>query len=321
MVRGIPNVSPGLLRIAFLFLSWGNAAVLFSSEPARSDLPTPIEYGPPKQIGTLTNKDIDESSGVAVSWRTPNVFWTHNDSGDDANLYAFKASGEHLKTLRLRNVEPRDWEDMASFVQKGTSYLLIADTGDNQAQRRNCSLHIFKEPAINSRRVEDSRTIRFRYEDGPRDCEAVAVDATTCVVLLATKSFGFSVCDIYQLPLFPENEREEQVAKKIRFIRLPFATAMDVSSDGHRLLIGTYANAFEFFRRDGETWQQAFARNPREIELPKRVQGEAACFGRDGKTIFLTSEKTPTPLWQISPVATKETDKKVSSTPMGAHDQ
>ena len=36
-----------------------------------------------------------------------------------------------------------------------------------------------------------------------------------------------------------------------------------------------------------------------EIVLPVRVQGEAICYGQDGKTLYLTSEKRPTPLWEV----------------------
>ena len=40
-------------------------------------------------------------------------------------------------------------------------------------------------------------------------------------------------------------------------------------------------------------------RKPREIIVPERVQGESMCFGPDGKTLYLTSENLPTPLFVV----------------------
>jgi hypothetical protein len=36
--------------------------------------------------------------------------------------------------------------------------------------------------------------------------------------------------------------------------------------------------------------------------LPPRVQGESICYGFDGRTLYVSSEKRPTPLIEI-PVA------------------
>jgi hypothetical protein len=36
--------------------------------------------------------------------------------------------------------------------------------------------------------------------------------------------------------------------------------------------------------------------------MPQRRQGETVCYGPDGKTLYLTSEFAPTPLFEV-PVA------------------
>jgi hypothetical protein len=33
--------------------------------------------------------------------------------------------------------------------------------------------------------------------------------------------------------------------------------------------------------------------------MPRRRQGESICYGPDGKTLYLTSEQLPTPLWEV----------------------
>jgi len=55
-------------------------------------------------------------------------------------------------------------------------------------------------------------------------------------------------------------------------------------------------HAYQYTREGEEGWAEAFARPGHRIPLPLRQQGESICFGADGKTLYLTSEKLPTPL-------------------------
>ena len=87
--------------------------------------------------------------------------------------------------------------------------------------------------------------------------------------------------------------------------RMKFFMRSSVFAGDHMVFQGEvvlcYGNAYEFTRQSGETWQVAFARKEREIEMPARRQGETLCFGADGRTLFLTSEKQPTPLFRVAP--------------------
>jgi len=67
-----------------------------------------------------------------------------------------------------------------------------------------------------------------------------------------------------------------------------------------------YGNAYEYRREPAEDWKAAFARQPRTIQMPARAQGESICYGPDGQTLYLTSEKTPTPLLEVAPISTQE---------------
>ena len=74
---------------------------------------------------------------------------------------------------------------------------------------------------------------------------------------------------------------------------------MDVSPDGRRAVVLSYGDAYEYFRRPEEDWAAAFARGPRLLPMPERQQGEAIGYGADGRSLYLTSEKRPTPLWVV----------------------
>ena len=96
-----------------------------------------------------------------------------------------------------------------------------------------------------------------------------------------------------------EGPKTALVAKRIGALELRQVTGMTISRDGRRAVVLTYGNAFEYLRDAKETWGQAFARPPREIAVPHRVQGESICFGPDGMTLYASSEKRPTPLLEI----------------------
>ncbi|MBN1942929.1 MAG: hypothetical protein JW849_06510 [Phycisphaerae bacterium] len=265
----------------------------------------PVEYSRSEQLATLANRRISESSGLANSRLTPGAFWTHNDSGDSPRAFAFNRGGEHLATLRIRDARAVDWEDMCSYELAGKSYLLLADVGDNNARRKTCTLYIVEEPTLDAAKrnadlsADAAVRVEFTYEDGPRDCESVAVDPTTKQILLVSKRGR--VRYVYTLPIPETTPSRPLVAKKIATLTIPDTTAMDVSPDGRRAVVLTYLSAYEYTRRDGESWSQAFARPPRMLLIPLRRQGESICYGRDGKTLYLTSEQLPTPLIEIKP--------------------
>ena len=276
-----------------------------------------VRYGQPRQIATLADAHIDESSGLAAGRNRPGVFWTHNDSGDVARLYAFDRQGRRLATCTLAGVEADDWEDIASFRRGGRSFLLVADIGDNWWSRAECTLFLLGEPAVGTPEKPVTatgpvlQTIRFVYEGGPRDCEALGVDPATGRFYFVTKE-GIR-CKVFELAVPEETfappasgarpaPEKPYTARQVGEIATSPVVAMDIAPDGRRAIVLTYADALEFVRRGEETWPEAFARKPQTVVMPARRQGESICYGPDGRTLYLTSEHTPTPLLEV-PVA------------------
>jgi len=286
------------------------AFVLCARAGEQQDQPVGIQYGEPVHLCALQNQEITESSGIACSWLQKGVFWTHNDSGDTARIFAFDVKGRNLGVFAVEGAAARDWEDMASFKVGRESYLVLADVGDNGAKRESRTIYVVHEPAIGPQGIPPgakarlAMAVEFRYEDGPHDCESVAVDPTTRVVYLISKIVGPGA-RIYALPLPEKKPSVPLVAKAIASIDAPMVTAMDISPDGLRAVVLTYGDAYEYVRKPKEQWSEAFAREPRLIRMPNRAQGESICYGQDGKTLYLTSEKLPTPLWEV-PVSEKQ---------------
>lgn len=262
-----------------------------------NEAPERIQYGAPRQIAVLESAVAKESSGMAVSRRRPDVFWTHNDSGNEPQIFAFDTKGKILCTCTIAGASAIDWEDMASFTLDGVPYLLLADIGDSRRQRTSHKLYLIEEPKLDQKSAPIKNTIKFSYDDGPHNCEAVAVDTTNKTILLCTKVSGLT-CEVFQFELTMHGN-PNLVAKPVAKPAISAVTSMDISPDGRRAVLLTYGDAYEFVRRDGEAWGAAFSQMPRAIHMPERKQGEAICFGADGKTLYLTSEQAPTPLWEV----------------------
>ena len=284
------------------------------SRPAATQAAAPIVYERAEIVAILERTTINESSGIAASRRHADLLWTHNDSGDSPRLFALDRRGRHVGTYPLRGALHVDWEDMASAVLDGVPTLIIADIGDNNSRRPVVRLYLATEPdprapAGSGEPFRVRRTIAFTYADGPRDCEAVAVDPTEPAVYLVSKHRAAS-CGVYRLPLTAPATQPAAtpVAERIATLDRALVTAMDISPNGHRAIVGTYGDAFEYTRRADESWADAFARRPRRISLPRRRQGESLGYGPDGITLYATSEKVPAPLIEVRPAGTASTE-------------
>ena len=275
------------------------ASMLFlAANVAHCDEVAALQYDPPKEICKLENRKVNESSGLAVSRRNADFFWTHNDSGDRSKLYCFDIKGNHRGTCQVKKSEAIDWEDMCSYTRDGKPRLLVGDIGDNGSRRKSVRLYLLEEPDDPSNEVKPIQTIKLKYSTGPMDCEALAVDTVSRKILLVEKR-RWLTCRVFIADLPDEADDEKVTAEPIAQIKLPLVTGMDVSSDGKRAIVLTLGQAFEYTRGEGEDWAAAFKRKPRTIDMPARKQGEAICYGAEGNDLYLTSEFSPCPLFLV----------------------
>jgi hypothetical protein len=144
--------------------------------------------------GTLF-KDLKESSGVAVSRTHDSILWSHNDSGDDPDIYATNLQGDQLGWFRVRRARDGDWEDISLGPCPDPDLpgdcLYIADTGDNDGRRASANLYIVPEPQPPENRrkrrrdTRRARRVTLRYPRGSPDVEAMAVGPEGHVLLVS----------------------------------------------------------------------------------------------------------------------------------------
>jgi len=268
------------------------------------------------RVGTLTEPAIPEASGLAPSRAHPGLYWVENDSGNPPDAFLIDPQGRRRMTLHVDGVPNIDWEDAASFDLRGRHYLLLADAGDNGAKRETVALHVVEEPArIADAHARPAWSIRFRWPGGPRDCEAVAVDARAGIVLLVSKRTV--PAQLYSLPLRPR-ARGVLVAKflgdvagipqptRTERIETPFfgkylaqVTAASLAPDRRNLAILTYRSIYLYRRRGAEGWAQAVSRPPLPLAFGWLPQAEALAFGLDGRALFVTGEHLPAAIVRV----------------------
>jgi len=273
--------------------------------------------------GLIISPQLDELSGLAASRGHADMLWVLNDGGNAAALYAIGNRGGLQATFRIAGVVNTDWEDLAAFDLDGRHYLLIADTGDNGGLRKTLQLHVVEEPQI----LEDGTlhdgvlrpawSIAFRWPDGARDCEAVAVDAARGEILLISKRRRPP--ELFTLPLRPGNGglQNAQLVGHLTGIPEPDAealredahqarlrnqiTAADISPDGRTIAVMTYRDVLLYRRPTRASWAQALASNPQVHELPWLPQAEALAWSPDGRALYATGEHSPAPLLYLNP--------------------
>ncbi len=270
----------------------------------------------PVIIGRLEDPAIHEASGLARSQIADNVLWTINDNGAKEWVHALSPRGTRLGEFKLKKSKNRDWEDLASFVLDGTPYLLVADIGDNDAQHKRGKLYVVEEPAVEKRgEAKVTWQIDFRYPDGPRDAESVAVDIDNRRVLVLSKRDIPPV--LYEVPLVPDDVKVTATwLGTVRSLPPPsrqdveFApktknwhwqpTGMDISADGLAAVILTYRAVYYYERQPGQDWFDAFNLRPRRVSIGNFRNAEAIAFADVRRSVVVTGENRHSPLLLIN---------------------
>ncbi len=89
----------------------------------------PASFGTPpwQPAGKYTHADIRESSGIVASRQFEGVYWTLNDSGNPAVLYATKRNGELIREIKINGIRNFDWEALV-LTTKDNSGLATSAT-------------------------------------------------------------------------------------------------------------------------------------------------------------------------------------------------
>lgn len=272
-------------------------------------------YGPPTKIANLKNPAINESSGLAASQLNPNVYWTHNDSGDGPFVYAFDATGASRGVFRVAGAQARDWEDMGvgPGPERGKSYLYLGDIGDNNEVREEIVVYRVAEPTLTAAdkastkakpgTTKPAEAIRLRYPDGKHDAETLLVHPTSGNIYVVTKIM-LRNASVYEATA-PVTTGQTITMKRIGEIRIPsllggVLTGGSISPDGRRVAFCDYMQGYEAeLPKTSKNFDDIWKQKITGFNLGQREQGEAITYRSDGKALLATSEGKSPPLFQV----------------------
>jgi hypothetical protein len=274
------------------------------------------EYEEPVQLATLENQAINESSGLAASHRNRDIFWTHNDSGDDAFVYAIDRQGRQRGVWRVTGARAQDWEDIATWkdARSGRSYLYIGDIGNNSKRREFLTVYRIVEPVItakdsattrqNPAQTEPAEVIKLKYPGGNFDAETLMIHPQTGDLYLVTKMMG-AAAKVFKLKA-PFMRQKEATLVQVAEVQAPnrfmgFLTGGDISPDGQRVALCDYLSAFEITlpQKRGIAFDEIWRQPVTPVNIGKRKQGESICYSANGMSLLATSEVLPCPLIEV----------------------
>lgn len=239
----------------------------------------------PDRRFSIPTGELTEASGCAVSPRTPDLVWLHNDSGNAPRLFSVNVATKAMRVVDVAGAEAVDWEDMAALPNGD---LLIGDIGDNAKQRTNITLYEVREPSATTNAVTATgRTLH--YVDGPHDAEALVVDPVAGTPYVITKEPG-GVAGVYVADGDSLRSIGSVTIDTESFLFPNLITGADALPDGSAIILRTYQFGYVLRRPVGQPFAATFTVKPKPFALPLMIQGEAICALPDSRSVFTTTE-------------------------------
>lgn len=297
---------------------WVPAAAPAAAALVAAATPAP-PYGPKQLLGRVNAPQIDEASGLAVSWTTPGVLWTHNDSGNTAQVFALSTSGKLLATYTLAGTRNVDWEDIqvGPGPVPGQSYLYLADVGNNSLGRSTVQLYRIPEPTVPNAgappaTAADAPTVTLRGAERfdlrytkpgaggvltfPKyNAETLLVDPHTGDVVIVGKNRN----DVFAVPAarLRAGAGTVDLAYVTTLTRGSTFTGGSVSADGTTVVVKSNSAVYVWQRGAGQSLADLFRATPAAPSSVSGPAGEAIALTPDGGGFYTVTEGVNQPLY------------------------
>lgn len=234
---------------------------------------------PPWQpVGRYAYPPIRESSGIVASRQFEGVYWTLNDSGNPAALYATRLNGELIQEITVQGSGNFDWEALGIDEK---NHLWIGEIGNNSRLRMDLKVVVVAEPnPFTDTDAEVIASYPYRYPNENVDAEGLFIaDGLPYIV---SKERERAV--LYRFPTL-QVDTKQVLARVGEFTEAKWVTGAGLSNDGTRLAVCTY-DALWVYHGVAGNLAQLIQGQP--WGLPHDFRGEAVCF--DGYNLVLTNE-------------------------------
>lgn len=277
-------------------LSAGLVAVLTAITVPAGAVPVKSQQAP-EAVCRVTDERLVEISGLVADG---SGYVVVNDGADEAAGRRIFFLNRNCRVVRAvaYPTRPRDTEDLARGAD-GT--LWVGDIGDNGQNRDTVGVWRLAPGA------RAPKLFRLSYPDGPHDAEALLVTGAGTPVVVTKDPLTAGV----YVPDGPLRDGRTTPLRRAGAFRIPLSgtdnpfgfrgrlviTGGAVSPDGRRVLLRTYADAFEFDVPADGTPENGVVRavaegTPRTVALPGEPQGESITYTADGAALLTVSEVT-----------------------------
>ncbi|MFT6064537.1 MAG: hypothetical protein ACJAYY_000401 [Paraglaciecola sp.] len=171
-----------------IFLLFGLLTISSQTATDKTDLQTPA---------------LDETSGLLFYNK---ILITHNDSGDDANLYEINTStGNIIRMVEITNATNVDWED----ITQDAAYIYVGDIGNNNGNRTDLKIYkISKDDYNDMDDIVTADIISYSYADqtdftsNPTNTnwDAEGLISYGEKLLVFTKNWADNEVNVYSIP-------------------------------------------------------------------------------------------------------------------------
>lgn len=233
-----------------------------------------------------TIAEIPEASGLAISRRTPGILWSHNDSGNEAMLFALDTSGALRGRVRVP-VRTRDWEDVSAARCPAGDCLYIADIGDNRRARTRIPIYRVPEPAPGDAETAQPEVFNATYPDGAHNAEALFVVGDDIFIVTRERDAG-----LYRSALPADGTFDMRLERTGQLGLTSPVTDAETATDEGTVVVRTSKLVNIYRTADLVRGGSVLPVMSIAIEGLKEPQGEAVALGAHG-ILFLASEGRP----------------------------
>lgn len=271
----------------------------------------PVDYGAPVRAGTFDATVVPEASGLAASRRSPGWLYVVDDDRP-REVWAMRTDGSGRTRVPLAGFTGRDTESLAvGACGPGDTRpcLFVGDVGDNLGAWDAVTILRVPEPALPGPIGPlEGDTIRVAYPDGPRDAEALLVDADGTPYLVSKDAGpdGTGAARLYGADGFATGTLADlgPVPVPEPVLALAGAVVGNVVTGGDhrpgRVLLRTYDHAVEYVAPDPHAPLATFPTWPaREVPTARELQSEAVTYAWDRCGFFTAGERVGD-LWFVA---------------------
>ena len=286
-----PSVAMGTRAVVLPLVLAG--AVLMLGSPAATTSVRAADPLPSKEILTLQDSRIDESSGMAVSQVHRGVVWIINDSKGGPYVYGVDETGATVARLTLANLANRDWEALAPGVDDdGDAALWIGEIGDNDARFDSVKLYRIPEPVELGDQQAPWRRYELIYPDGAHNAEALMVDPTDGSIYIVTKeALGAGVYATDGTPEPGTTTMMQRIGSAPMFV-----TDGAISPNADQVALRTYTSLYLY---PAGSFLSGDDSDGGRFGLPSQPQGETVSYLHDGTSVLAGSEGVGTAIYEV----------------------